>query len=98
MMIRSGKAKWHDIVQLLSKDRKWGCAHIIIQDGDQTTVKGVFSEEANEELAEQLNSKAHFFTLGGRGIRKSDKEAMQSLYNLTLCLDADKSKLSDPIF
>ena len=69
-----------------------------LQDGDQTTVKGVFSEEANAELEKQLNSKAHFFNLGGKGVRTSDKEAMQSLYNLTLCLDADKNKVSAPVF
>ena len=70
----------------------------IYQDGDQTTVKGVFTEEANEELANQLNSKAHFFNLGGKGVRTSDKEAMQSLYSLTLCLEADKNKITTPVF
>lgn len=67
-------------------------------DGDQCTVKGVFSEEANRELDKQLRNKAHYFNLGGKGVRTSDKEAMQSLYNLTLCLDADKNKVSAPIF
>lgn len=67
-------------------------------DGDQMTVRGVFSEEANQELENQLNSRAHYFNLGGKGIRTSDKEAMQSLYNLTLCLPADKNKMVDPIF
>lgn len=67
-------------------------------DGDQCTVKGVFSEEANKELAEQLNSKSHYFNLGGKGVRTSSKEAIQSLYNLTLCLDDDSKKMSNPIF
>lgn len=67
-------------------------------DGDQTTVKGVFSDEANAELDKQLRSKSHYFNLGGRGIRTSSKEAMQSLYNLTLSLDDDKNKISNPIF
>lgn len=67
-------------------------------DGDQVTVKGVFSEEANAELHEQLVSKSHYFNLGGKGVRTSDKEAMQSLFNLTLCLESDKSKMIDPIF
>ena len=67
-------------------------------DGDQVTVKGVFSEEANEELHKQLEAKSHYFNLGGKGVRTSDKEAMQSLYSLTLCLDADKSKMTDPVF
>lgn len=67
-------------------------------DGDQATAKGVFSEEANEELERQLSSKSHYFNLGGKGVRTSDKEAIQSLYSLTLCLDADKGKITDPIF
>ena len=62
------------------------------------TCKGVFTEEANEELAKQLDSRAHFFNLGGKGVRTSDKEAMQSLYSLTLCLEADKNKVTAPIF
>lgn len=67
-------------------------------DGDQVTIKGVFSEEANRELDKQLSNKAHYFNLGGKGVRSSDKEAMQSLYNLTLCLDADRSKITNPVF
>lgn len=67
-------------------------------DGDQITLKGVFSEEANKELDKHLRDKSHYFNLGGKGVRTSDKEAMQSLYNLTLCLDADTSKISNPVF
>ena len=67
-------------------------------DGDQCTVKGVFSEEANEELDKQLKSRSHYFNLGGKGVRTSDKEAIQSLYNLTLCLNEDLSKISNPVF
>lgn len=62
------------------------------------TCKGVFTEEANEELAKQLDSRAHFFNLGGKGVRTSDKEAMQSLYSLTLCLEVDKNKVTAPVF
>ena len=67
-------------------------------DGDQVTVRGVFTEEANKELDEQLFAKSHYFNLGGKGVRASDKEAMQSLYNLTLCLPEDEDKMSDPVF
>lgn len=67
-------------------------------DGDQVTVKGVYSEEANAELDKQLSSKSHLFNLGGKGVRTSDKEAMQSLYNLTLCLPEDESKMLNPSF
>lgn len=74
------------------------CEHKIISDGDQCTVKGVFSEEANAELEKQLDSKSHYFNLGGKGVRTSDKEAIQSLYNLTLCLEDDLDKISNPVF
>ena len=74
------------------------CKHKIIQDGDQVTIKGVFSEEANAELDKQLKEKSHYFNLGSKGVRSSDKEAIQSLYNLTLCLEEDKEKMSDPVF
>lgn len=67
-------------------------------DGDQCTVKGVFSEEANAELDKQLVAKSHYFNLGGKGVRTSDKEAIQSLYNLTLCLEEDSKKITDPVF
>ena len=67
-------------------------------DGDQCTIKGVFSEEANAELDKQLTAKSHYFNLGGKGVRASDKEAMQSLYSLTLCLDDDKVKMTNPEF
>ena len=67
-------------------------------DGDQCTSKGIYSEEANRELDKQLNSKSHYFNLGGEGIRTSGKEAIQSLYNLTLCLTDDKKKMSNPVF
>jgi hypothetical protein len=67
-------------------------------DGDQTTVKGIFTEEANAALDKQLNAKSHYFSLGGKGVRTSDKEAIQSLYSLTLCLDDDKKKMTDPVF
>lgn len=45
-----------------------------------------------------LNSNSHYFNLGGKGVRTSDKEAMQSLYSLTLCLEADKAKMTNPVF
>ena len=58
----------------------------------------MFSEEANAELAQQLQAKSHYFNLGGKGVRSSTKEAIQSLYNLTLSLEDDKSKISAPVF
>ena len=58
----------------------------------------MFTEEANDELDKQLRAKSHYFNLGGRGVRSSSNEALQSLYNLTLCLNDDKVKMTNPVF
>lgn len=65
-------------------------------DGDQVTVKGIYSDEANKELMDYMDSKAHYINLGGENVRTSSKEAIQSLYNLTKILDG--TKLTDPSF
>ena len=65
-------------------------------DGDQVTVKGVWSNEANAELAEQLNSKKHYIGLDGKNIRVGSNEAIQCLYSLTLILP--DSKHEKPVF
>ena len=67
-------------------------------DGDQCVIKGIFSEEANAELDKHLREKSHYFNLGGDIVRSSSKEAIQALYNLTLCLEDDKSKMTNPEF
>ena len=65
-------------------------------DGDQITVKLVYSVEANEELKKFKNSNGQFITLNGINGRKADKEAIQAMYNLTLVLP--DTKLTDPEF
>jgi hypothetical protein len=65
-------------------------------DGDQGTVKGIYSIDANEELIKLLNSKAHYIDVGGKNIRVSSNEAIQAIYNLTKVLSG--TKLTDPIF
>ena len=67
-------------------------------DGDMVQVKGSFLKETNEELEDFVNSKANFINMGANNIRVSEKEAVQSLYNLTLCLRVDKDKLTEPEF
>ena len=52
-------------------------------DGDQTSVRGIYSIEANAELRDQLNSKRHFINLGGSNIMETTNEGAQALYNLT---------------
>jgi len=58
----------------------------------------IYSEEANKELIEIINSRRHLLGLDGKGVRESDKEAIQAMYSLTRVLDEDKKKLSSPIF
>ena len=65
-------------------------------DGDQVTVKLVYSVEANEELEKFKDSNGQFITLNGINGRKADKEAIQAMYNLTLVLP--DTKLTDPEF
>ena len=65
-------------------------------DGDQITVKLVYSVEGNEELKKFKDSNGQFITLNGINGRKADKEAIQAMYNLTLVLP--DTKLTDPEF
>lgn len=67
-------------------------------DGDQASVKGVYSIEANEELDKYINSKKNFIDIGGTNMRVSSKEAIQSLYSMTLTLPETKSKLTNPTY
>lgn len=55
-------------------------------DGDQVTIKGVYSEEANAELDKYMNSKAYMIGLDGVSVRKTTKEGVQALYSLTMVL------------
>ena len=65
-------------------------------DGDQVTVKLVYSVEANEELKKFKDSNGQFITLNGINGRKADKEAIQAMYNLTLVIPG--TKLTNPVF
>ena len=67
-------------------------------DGDMGQVKGSFFNETNQELANFTNSKANFINMACTNIRVSEKEAVQSLYNMTLVLRDDTSRLTDPKF
>lgn len=67
-------------------------------DGDQCSIKGLFSVEANKEAIEFMNSKAHYVSLGGKNIRTVGSEGIQSLYCLTKVLPDSKDLLIAPIF
>lgn len=62
-------------------------------DGDMVSCKAIYSEEANKELIEQMNSKAHYITIGCQNIVQSTNEGKQALYALSLVLPDDKNKL-----
>ena len=67
-------------------------------DGDMGQVKGSFFKETNDELSKFTDSKANFINMACTNIRVSEKEAVQSLYNMTLVLRDDKDKLTNPEF
>ena len=52
-------------------------------DGDQTTVKIIFTQEANEECESVINKKSYFINASGSNIRKVGKEALQTFFVLT---------------
>jgi hypothetical protein len=66
-------------------------------DGDQISVKGVFTKEANEECIKYIHSKAHYIGMDSKNVRASEKEAVQSIYTLTLTV-SDMEKLTEPQF
>lgn len=70
----------------------------MISDGDQISCKSVFSVEANAELRKQLNSKTHFIALSGKDIMETTNEGAMVLYSLTMGLDQDEKKFTDPKF
>ena len=67
-------------------------------DGDQASVKGVWTQEANDELNKFISSVSNYIDLGGVNIRVSTNEAVQSLYCLTKILPQDEDKIQKPIF
>ena len=52
-------------------------------DGDQTTVKIVYTQEANAECNEVINRKSYFINSSGLNIRQVSKEAFQTFFVLT---------------
>lgn len=52
-------------------------------DGDQTTIKIVFTQEANDECEQVMNRKSNFINSSGKNIRVIAKEAMQTFFALT---------------
>lgn len=68
----------------------------MVLDGDQVTVKSVYSTEANQEVRDQINSKRHYISLGEKNIMETTNEGAMLLYSLTL--DLGNEKFTDPEF
>lgn len=66
-------------------------------DGDTVGVKGVWIQESNAELRKFMKSKSHYVNFSGTNMRTPSNEAIQSLYNMTKILEADKKKLTTNI-
>ena len=49
-------------------------------DGDQLSIKGVFSQEANAECDRIVRSKANILDINASNVRKSTNECIQTLY------------------
>ena len=67
-------------------------------DGDQSSSKGVFTKEANDECMKYINSKLNYIGMDGKNIRVTQNEAVQAVYTLTLSMPDDTNKLKDPVF
>lgn len=99
--------KWYPYVELDTPSEKIGSKFIdSVQfsnsylagidgdyDGDQTTVKIVFTQEANDEIENVTKNKAFFINSSGGNIRKVGKEALQTFYVLT----KDPNEKSKPL-
>ena len=52
-------------------------------DGDQVTIKGVFSQEANLEAENIMTSPSYIIDVYGKNTRGSTKEALEAAYQIT---------------
>ena len=68
------------------------------KDGDQVSIKSIYSTEANKELEDYLNSKRRYISLSNKNIMVTTHEGVDALYALTMHLPADESKLGKPTF
>ena len=66
-------------------------------DGDQCTCKGVYTNEANDELRNFMNSKENFVTFGCKPLREPGADVYQSFYALTKLLSTVKVTPSSEI-
>ena len=62
-------------------------------DGDQTTIKILFTQEANEECETVMNSNSYFINTTGKLIRYVESEAIQTFYVMTKDPDKDSKEI-----
>lgn len=65
----------------------------ITDDGDQVTVKIIWTQEANEECERIMNSKSFFISPNGENVRKIKFECYQTMFDLTKDPDKDSKRL-----
>lgn len=63
-------------------------------DGDQTTIKIIFSQEANEECKRLLSTKSTLITSTGKLIRFVESEPIQTFYSLSKPIIQSSSEIS----
>lgn len=64
-------------------------------DGDQVTVKGVWTQEANAELDRLMSSKAFFLNITGESVRRVEIEPVQTFYTMTKNPGSNSHQISD---
>ena len=65
-------------------------------DGDTVSIRGVFTEESNQELEKFIKSKAFYIDLGGNNKKGSHHQCIDAIYSLTKVIDG--TKLTEPKF
>jgi len=66
-------------------------------DGDTCSVKGIYSDEANDEVKKQINGVNHFIGLNGDLAIFAHAQAVDATFALTMEVP-DMKKLTDPVF
>ena len=66
-------------------------------DGDTCSIRGIYSDEANDELREQMKKPLHWINLDGNLAVFAHAQAIDTVYAMTLGVPGMK-KLTDPVF
>ena len=63
-------------------------------DGDQCSVKGVYTTEANDELREFMYAKQNFVSFGCNATRESGDDVFQAVFALTRVLSDAEARIT----